>query len=162
MLLCVFVANLNAQDDVQYLEIYPFASGFKYRTSPKGKFKRIGLLGQKLKPYFKDNPSASASLKKYQMGQSLFIVANLTSLTGTGMMVYALREGDGEFLRKGLVTNLVGIGLIFIISEMTSTYLYSAVDSFNYNRRPFGTNSFVPKIQLSNHSLGMGLVWDIE
>lgn len=161
ILLFSFISNVRAQDEVQYLEVFPFVKGWKYRISPKGEFKKIGFLGQKLKPYFQDNPAAKSAFRKYEIGQSLFLASNAVTLTGVGMIAYGFSQNDPDIVWKGLIVDLTGLCLTFITSQMSSTYLYSAIDAFNYKRSPV-TSSFLPSLQLSDHSLGLGLVWGIK
>lgn len=163
-----FCVNVNAQNSLQadYLEVFPFGTGWEFRTSPSSPFQSVGFLGEHIAPYFQGNESAQDAFRRYKVYQSMALASNFTMLAGTGMILYGINQENRTSTRMGLVGNFVGLALLYFSSESLNKNLYQAVDIYNFKRSPLTTqvtiDAFIPKIQPSSHTLGMGLVWEIH
>lgn len=162
---CVIV---NAQNSLQadYLEVFPFGTGWEFRTSPSSPFQSVGFLGENIAPYFEGNQGAKDAFRRYKINQSMVMASNFTMMTGTGMILYGINQENRTATRMGLIGNFVGLAILYFSSENLNKNLYKAVDLYNFKRTPITTqvslDAFIPKIQPSSHTLGMGLVWEIH
>jgi len=160
--------NLVAQngEQAEYLEVFPFGTGWEFRISPSSPFQSVGFLGENIEPYFNENEDARNAFKRYKIHQGIAMTSNFTLAAGTGLIVYGISKGNNRATRMGLISNFVGLALLYISSEGLNKNLYKAVDLYNFKRSPIplqtSIQSFIPKIQPSAHTLGMGLVWEIH
>ena len=154
--------NPNVKD-VDYMEVtaHPITT-WQFRTSPSEDYKTVGLYGRKLKPYLEENEAAYNAYKKYRVGNVAYSLGNIVGLTGTGMSLGGIISNNSDITRVGLGASVVGVVAIFIGKNAMNKNIYQAVDLMNYQKLPTLNSSFIPSIQPSSHSAGLGLVWSIE
>lgn len=158
--------NANSNPDFKrknYLEvIYHPNTIWQYRTSTSDDYQSVGLYGKNLKAYFENDVEANSAYKKYRIGHMTTSLGGLVSLTGVGMWVAGIWTSNNDLELQGLITALGGSGIGLIGSIIMRNNLYNAVDLINLNQSSPLNSSWMPSIQPSSHSAGLGLVWSID
>ncbi len=159
------MSSTNAQNSLsaEYLEVFPFGTGWEFRASPSNAFQSVGFLGENIAPYFEGNDGAQDAFRRYKVNQGVAIASNFTMIAGASTILYGLSKENRTAVRAGLIADFAGLAFLYISSRNLNKNLYQAVDLYNYRRNPVPLqSSLIPSIRMSQHSLGMGLVWDIQ
>ena len=120
--------------DVNYLEVVPHPIiMWQFRTSPMDNYEYIGLYGNKLKSYLKQDEDAYRAFKQYKAGHITYSVGNLTMLTGAGMMYYSLLNGNDNLRFNGLSTVFSGAILAIVGNKVMNKNIYKAMHLINFH-----------------------------
>lgn len=161
--------SLQAQRSVEYLEVrtYPW-KGLMFRTAPSMPMQRIGLFGSNMTIIFSQDEEANLEFSRFKTKRLIFtgtyIVAAPLYLVG---VVNLMGFNNSELL--GAVQVLGSASLVLtgaILYNSSFKNLYQAIDLYNLNHNAKTTfqemQPFIPQIQPSSQSLGLGLVWAIK
>ncbi len=166
VILSVICSTSYAQnDDIEYMEVRIIAyQGMNFRLSPMTSFKKVGFFSKNLKPYFKQDEAALKAFKSHQLNMGLMYGSTLILSSGMSIGMLGLLVEDRDWIIGGGSATLVGIVLVSYFQNKYMRKLLDAIDFYNISKNPnlSQIQPFIPQLQPSSQSVGIGLVWDFN
>lgn len=167
MMIVSYSIQAQAKEDLEYMELrFKTGKGRGFSLQPYGDFYKIGLMGRKIRPYFKDNPDAMEAFNNYRWYTvGMYSTTFVTAFGVTFTMIGVLSE-ETDILLVGLGGIVAGSALMTLAGNASILNLQKAVDFYNKDKNPSlnQLQSFLPTLRptASSSHVGLGLVWNIQ
>ena len=172
LLLVLGFSSLEAQvnkklESLEYMELrFRTGKGRGFTLQPYGDFHKIGFMGRKIRPYFKDNPDAMKAFNKYRWYLVGTYGSSFVMSLGTSAIVIGYVGEEPNLLIGGLGVAITGIALMNLSGNASLLNLQKAMDYYNKDKNPSLSQlqNFLPTLRptASNSHVGLGLVWNIQ